>query len=395
MIDHCIQCRLWTGDVSNTASRGSMLESPNRALYEFMSHIPMCSVRPEPFYILILNTRPNATTTTTLGARNDTLLMGYAILQHLIQGYKSILYKVVFVEEDPLILQVWQTFWQDHASSSSSGVLQDDCVEVVTANPRSFLQNGPPSRQRYQVIFVTHDFHDDDKADPTTDDPWNMVHQSLVPGGVAACPLSLDPGSTKQAERQVSDPSWTIEYAQLPGSFLHPTSRLLRLHIRDSTNGTPPLPEVPATCRIPVRQPIRTDDAVTGRPEFYSPATHRTAFVLPPCLQDYQSQEAPERESEIPIARPTPIVTTEASQTEDNRGATTDSQSGHLACLEHQQIAATLSKLFRIPSDENALVPASSIEESDREHGPQHRLFTAAREQECFSIFKKPSCVIQ
>jgi hypothetical protein len=371
VVDRCIQYWCCTGDLD-----GNHLTFPRRgwnfplALTEMMTHIPVCSVVPEPSNVLILNT---CTQTAAMAERNDTRLLGYAILQQLLQCYQSILYRVVFVEEDPLILQVWKEFWDEE-------LFRDACIEVVHANPLTYLQDSVPGR--YQVIFVTHDFSEEDASDETRTDPWAMVHQSLVPGGVA-CTLISNP--SLHYLKDATDPPCTIEYARLP--YLHPTS-LLRVHIRESTSSQP-------TCRFPVRQPILSRDAQLQE---YSNATHRAAFILPPCLQRYQSECNSSNDLRISLVDEDNAASNSTDNNqygEDAEG--TGSREQLFGCLEHDKIAS-LFQALRISTTDNAIVSTdSSVQDRNRGNGSyeKDRRCTVRETHECFSIVQKPSCTIQ
>jgi hypothetical protein len=387
IVDHCIQYERCTANPDNFITLLGGGWNRHHALCEMMTHIPMCSVAPEPSYVLILNTRPTAARAT---GRNDTLLMGYAILQQLLQGYHSLLYKVIFVEKDTTIWQVWEEFWD-------AGLFNDDRVQVVHTNPHTYLQDCVPGR--FQVVFVTHDFSEEDAVVKTHTDPWTMVQHSLVPGGLA-CTLISDHSLLTHHEVATMDPWCTIEYARLPS--LHPT-RLLRLHRRKTTTTA-----LQPTCQIPLRQPILSPNVTLLE---YSAATHRAAFVLPPCLQSYQSVSSVERiEAEGSNVKRHTVASAGSAQQQQIPSISPDknysgddaegngSRSQHFGCLEHENVASLFQQVMRLPNKEDAIAPiAPSSGEGYRENGDysMDRRYIVGKTQECFSIFPRPSCVIQ
>jgi hypothetical protein len=276
--------------------------------YEMMTHLPMCSVQVEPSYILILNTD-------TRGGTN-TVMTGYGILQQLLTCYPALLYKIVVVEHDPVVVQVWNDYFQNDHSGNMG--LDDARVTVILSNPNTYLYDHADTIQgRYHVIFITNDLYDchyDDVSqqvshhDTTTTtsldsthhavDHRTMLHQALVPGGVACmCTTgtATDDDTTTDHSSMWSNYNTTatnhqstIEYAKFPttttiqdgGSHM-----LLRLYIRESNV----MDHGRSTCRIPVRQPLLPNNNNYNSDNdhslyWYSSEIHPTAFILPPYL---------------------------------------------------------------------------------------------------------------
>ena len=302
------------------------------SLYEMMTHIPMCSVQMEPSYLLILNTRRTSSlrklsTTTGTGYRNSNGMVGYGIVHQLLQYYTSSIYKIIFVEEDPVLYDIYIKYMD-----TKSIFRQEERITVLHTNPLSVNSTDVIS-SRYHVIFVIDDdidvaenrsAHqicnesstvDEDISSPkllSRDRYRSNIYRALVPNGGVACFLTSPNNVLRSQSNSKNNFHSTIpmqfEYAAVPnhssrsmwdgnvtnGSDVTLLQLCIRLTNRETTihsNTTFRTKSNISTlsCRRPIRPPVSSAITKVAAPfpplNWYSSETHVSAFTLPPMVQ--------------------------------------------------------------------------------------------------------------
>jgi hypothetical protein len=351
-------------------------------VYEMMTHIPMCSVKIEPSYILIVNSFPSIIKKQICNKhnRNTNRMVGYGILQQLLQYYTSSIYKIILVEEDPILYEIYTQYFNPM-------MRDDDRITVVHTNPllvneendndANNISSNCIISNRYHVIFLVEDdpvvMDDDDTTTRSLRDQYRTsIFRALVPNGGVACFLTRPINLQSQPANDTDDDSRIImkyEYAAIPtmsynDHFINPSNVLiLQLCIRSNNmrrhetkeNTTDPFtpmtndqtaimnPE-PITCHIPIRRvPGSSSVGTTAFPllNWYSSATHVAAFTLPPIIQrqlfplcdDNNGTNDPSHNT-IPMFAPTSLsssreVKTSTSTTSTHPKRMTNERSSH------------------------------------------------------------------
>ena len=277
-------------------------------IYEMMTHIPMCSVKCEPSYILIWNATVSRRTGNQRRQRqrnSNHRMTGYGIVQQLLRYYASSIYKIVLVEEDPAIYDIYKSYFD-----TNPVVREEERVTVVHHPPFDDPQNDVSSLEgRYHVIFVIddHDPVDDNTlvnvnavavdrveinlpssshAQPTPplrDSYRHCIYRALVPNGGVACFLTR-PNNVNENDSTVP---MKYEYAALPTvalTSIESSETILQLCIRWTNHHDTAAVDAP-TCRRPIRTPTTSSTLDTTPLHWYSSDTHVSAFTLPPMIQ--------------------------------------------------------------------------------------------------------------